>query len=235
MPLAALLARLDTPALADRFLTWLPQEARDALLADASVLEINRRQVIFSANEPPRAGFMVRGLARTYVAARDGRQLTLRYLREGDFVGSVDGRPTDRALLSVAAVTDCVLVEVAIGTLLELVRTDARVGTALVAEISFRLRDGFAALAANTLGSMHERVAWHLMDLAVETPSGGRFIASITQQHLADNVGTAREVVARVLRELREAGVVTTTKGQLEITDPVRLAAIAGRKDVRSV
>ena len=106
-------------------------------------------------------------------------------------------------------------------------------GAALLAEITFRLQDGFAALAANTLGSMHERVAWHLLDLAVESPTDGRFVASVTQQHLADNIGTAREVVARVLRELREAGIVTTAKGQLEITDPVRLAAIAGRKDMR--
>jgi DNA-binding transcriptional regulator LsrR (DeoR family) len=52
----------------------------------------------------------------------------------------------------------------------------------------------------------------------------------VTQQQLADHVGTAREVVARVLRELREAGIVLTTKRQLEITDPARLAAIAGRK-----
>ena len=234
MPLAALLARLDTPALADTFLTGLPAEARDALLEESTLLEVRRRQVIFNSAERPRAGFMIRGLARTFLAARDGRQLTLRYLREGDFVGSVAGRTTDRAPVSVAAVTDCLLVEVQIGTLLDLVQSDARVGAALLAEITLRLQDGFAALAANTLGSMHERVAWHLLDLAEATPTGGRFVVSLTQQHLADNVGTAREVVARVLRELREAGIVTTTKGELEITDPVRLAAIAGRKDVRS-
>ena len=233
MPLAALLARLDAPALADTFLTRLPQEARDALLGEAVLLEIRRRQVIFSSTERPRAGFMVRGLARTFLTARDRRQLTLRYLREGDFVGSVAGPSSERAPVSVAAVTDCLVVEVQVGTLLELVQADARVGAALLAEITFRLQDGFAALAANTLGSMHERVAWHLLDLAVESPTDGRFVASVTQQHLADNIGTAREVVARVLRELREAGIVTTAKGQLEITDPVRLAAIAGRKDMR--
>lgn len=234
MPLAALLARLDSPALADTFLTRLPQEARDALLGEALLLEIRRRQVIFSSTERPRAGFMVRGLARTFLTARDGRQLTLRYLREGDFVGSVAGPSSERAPVSVAAVTDCLLVEVQVGTLLEFVQADARVGAALLAEITFRLQDGFAALAANTLGSMHERVAWHLLDLAVESPTDGRVVASVTQQHLADNIGTAREVVARVLRELREAGIVITAKGQLEITDPVRLAAIAGRKDMRS-
>lgn len=208
----------------------LPQEARDALLADASVLEVSSRLVIFGLTERPRAGVMVRGLARTYLAARDGRQLTLGYLREGDFVRSLAQSTAERTTLIVAAVTDCLLVEIDIGTLLDLVRTDARVGAALVTEITVRLQDSYAALAANTLGTMHERVAWHLLDLATEVPADGRCIASVTQQQLADHVGTAREVVARVLRELREAGIVLTTKGQLEITDPVRLAAIAGRK-----
>jgi CRP/FNR family transcriptional regulator len=226
---------LDTVAFADTFLSRLPPEARDALLADATLLDVSRRQVIFGSNDRPRAGFMLSGLARTFLTARDGRQLSLRYLREGDAFGSVAGRWSERAQVSVAAVTDCLVAEVEVGTLLELVQTDARVGAALVVEITLRLQDGLAALAANALGSMHERVAWHLMDLAVETSADGRYIACVTQQHLADNVGTAREVVARVLRELREAGIVSTTKGQLEITDPVRLAAIAGRKDVRSV
>ena len=63
--------------------------------------------------------------------------------------------------------TDCVIVEVDIETLFGLVRRDAQVGLALVAEISARIQDSYAALAANTLGSMEERVSGHLLDLAI--------------------------------------------------------------------
>ena len=55
--------------------------------------------------------------------------------------------------------------------------------------------------------------------------------ARVTQQALADGVGTVREVVARILRDFREEGIVDTTPGHIRILDPARLAAIVGRDD----
>lgn len=230
MPLADLGPRLAAPALANTFLTRLPGDARDALLATGTILEIPHRQLIFGSSDRPRVGFLLEGLARAYLSARTGRQLTVRYARAGDILGNISGAPGARAPLSAAAVTDCVLVEIDMETLLNLVSTDARVGAALVAELTLRLQDSYAALGANTLGSMPERVAWHLLDAAIAAPANGRLTAGLSQQQLADSVGTSREVVARVLGRLRTAGIVLTTHQQIEVADPVRLAAIAGRK-----
>jgi len=74
---------------------------------------------------------------------------------------------------------------------------------------------------------MTERVAWHVLDVDVEAPTGGGLIAAVTQQQLADSVGTSREVVARVLRVMRRDGILVTAKEQIEVVDPARLAAIA--------
>lgn len=233
MPLAATLARLDAPELAGTFLTRLPREAREVLLATGSIQEVPHRMVIFGSTDPERFGVLLQGLARTYLSARDGRQFTLRYVREGEIFGNMSGEAAVRAPLSAAAVTSCVVLELDKDTMKGLVVSEAIVGAMLIREMNQRLQDTAAALAANTLGSMHERVAWHLMDLAIEAPEGGRFIASVTQQQLADHLGTAREVVARALRELRTAGIVLTWKGHMEICDPVRLSAIAGRTSPR--
>ena len=230
MPLADLGVRLAAPALANTFLTRLPGDARDALLATGTIVEIPHRQVIFGSSDRPRVGFLLEGLARVYLSARTGRRLTVRYGRAGDILGNIAGAPGVRAPLSAAAVTDCVLVEIEMETLLGLVETDARVGAALVAELTLRLQDSYAALGANTLGSMPERVAWHLLEAAIAAPNNGRLVAGLSQQQLADSVGTSREVVARVLGRLRTEGIVSTTHEQIEVVDPVRLAAIAGRK-----
>ena len=230
MPLAETLARVRTPALDNTFLTGLPEDALEELLASGSILEVRQRRLIFGSSDDGRVGVMIQGLARTYLSSGDGRQFTLRYVRPGEILGNTSGPSAERAPLSASAVTDIVLVEFEMATLGRLVLTDSRVGAALVLEMNQRIQDAFASIAANTLGSMHERVAWHLLDLAIEAPEDGRFIAAITQQQLADHIGTAREVVARVLRDLREAGIVATSKGEMEVCDPVRLAAIAGRK-----
>jgi CRP/FNR family cyclic AMP-dependent transcriptional regulator len=50
-----------------------------------------------------------------------------------------------------------------------------------------------------------------------------RLVARVTQQELADAVGSVREVVARALRDFRLAGLVATGPDTVLIVDPRRL------------
>ncbi len=73
---------------------------------------------------------------------------------------------------------------------------------------------------------MRQRVAAHLLDLASARQEPTRGLAArISQQELADAVGSVREVVARVLRELRIAGVIATAADHIVILDAARLHA----------
>lgn len=209
------------------FLAGLPPLACERLLEDAVILEIPAGAMIFSATEAmDRTGVILRGMARTHLSSGDGRRLSVRFARPGAVIGSL----TDaRSALSVQAVAPCVVLELSVGKLRELITEDGRVGLALVSEISRRLRDTYATLASNTFGSIRERVARDLLDLAFESSESPYPVAFITQQGLADCVGTVREVVARVLRDFRSEGIVATTDGCIEILDPGALAAVVGR------
>lgn len=209
------------------FLGELPVEARDALLASATTLRVHAGGMIFAAGETvDRTGVVVEGLARTFLTAPDGRRASVRYARAGSLIGSLSDR---RAPLSCLAVTDCVILEVSRSELLAAVAADGRVGLRLIAEISRRLGDTYATLSANTFGTMRERVARQLLDLTTEDPDTALLVAPVTQQALADGVGTVREVVARVLREFRDEGLVATNAGHIGILDPDGIASIVGR------
>jgi CRP/FNR family transcriptional regulator len=67
-------------------------------------------------------------------------------------------------------------------------------------------------------------VAAHLLDLAsAQQRPQGRLVARVSQQELADAVGSVREVVARVLRDLRLAGIVATAPDSVVVLDAPRL------------
>jgi CRP/FNR family transcriptional regulator len=51
----------------------------------------------------------------------------------------------------------------------------------------------------------------------------GRLVARVSQQELADAAGSVREVVARVLRDLRLAGIVATAPDSVVVVDAARL------------
>ena len=163
------------------------------------------------------------------MSASDGRRLTVRYARVGAMIGNVT---TPRAALSAQAVSDRVVVlELDVESLREAVASDGRIGVLLVGEVAQRMYDVYATLASNTFGTMRERVARHLLDLSSHDPVDGVLAAPVTQQALADGVGTVREVVARILRDFRIEGIVETAPGRIRILDPARLAAIVGRDD----
>jgi CRP-like cAMP-binding protein len=63
------------------------------------------------------------------------------------------------------------------------------------------------------------------LELVVLQERGSRpeLVAAVTQQELADAVGSVREVVVRVLRDLRQDGIVRTQRDRIVLLDPARL------------
>src|SRR5262249_51524102 len=87
--------------------------------------------------------------------------------------------------------------------------------------------------AIYAFGSVKQRVATHLLDLAsAQQRPEGRLVAHVSQQDLADAVGSVRAMVARVLRELRVSGAVATSPDHILILDVARLHGEAWRAPV---
>ena len=101
---------------------------------------------------------------------------------------------------------------------------DPRVARALLTETSERVMSFVAEFSGHAFANVRQRIARHLLDLASDHQRPDEFLAPISQQELADAVGTVREVVVRILRELREEGVVQTGRDGIVIRDPERLS-----------
>jgi CRP/FNR family transcriptional regulator, cyclic AMP receptor protein len=215
------LTPVEQAALVKSFFASFPASARDQLLAEALRVEIPAGTVWYrEADEPQRVSLVVSGLLRLYLAAPDGRQLTVRYARSGDALGIATsaGGP---GILTKQVVTDCALLVFRRPTLLALGQRDVRVAWAIAEEITHRLFVYMDVIAATTMGTVRQRVARHLLDLSCSHQQGTALLAPVSQQELADAVGSVREVVARALRQLRDAGLVETNSQGILIHDPI--------------
>ena len=213
----------DTP---ETFLDGLPVDARAALLASATTLEFEAGARIF-ADQDAHVGVVLDGVVRTYLVAGDGRQFTVRYAPHGAMIGRRSDVTGDHTPLLVQALSRCTVLEFSVEALFGLVSSDAVVSMALVRELARRMEDIYDTVAANAFGTLRERIARHLLSLA-RADRDGRVIAAVTQQQLADSVGTAREVAARVLGGLRADGLIETRRAEIEIRDADRLASLVG-------
>ncbi len=106
------------------------------------------------------------------------------------------------------------------------------VGWLLAQEATRRLYDVLEVLAGNAFGSLRQRVARHLLDLAASSQHGHGLVAQVTQQELADAVGSVRPVVARIIRELRAEGLISTSSDGIVVLKPDELHAMSWSRDV---
>ena len=214
-------------ALARSFLAGLPAELAGRLRAEGERADYPAGTTAYRAGDDPRAALVVCGLIRVFLSSPGGRQVTVRYARPGDVLGIAV--LVGAADTSVQAVEPSSVFRISARTLTEAARRDARVAWAIAEELNRRLYEVLEQTAVNAFGSVRQRVAAHLLDLASgRQRPGGRLVARVSQQELADAAGSVREVVARALRDLRAAGIVATASDSVVILDPARLYAESG-------
>lgn len=208
----------------------LPPTLLERVLDDRRDVSVDQGYRFMGPDHPPphRTGLVVTGLLRMYVESLDGRQINFRYAGPGYFLGAattVGGVPVLVAA-GVEAVTAARVLYLNQDRLRALAHAEPDVAWALLHQLAVYQRDLIHVLAGTAFGSIRQRVAMHLLNLGTSHPDRP-LSAPVTQQSLADAVGTTRETVARALGELRDAGAIATQRNSILLRDPELLAAEA--------
>lgn len=89
--------------------------------------------------------------------------------------------------------------------------------------------------ALNSVMNLSEEIAFHAVDKRVATKIlelmsvQGGLVLKTTHEEIANELGTAREVVSRVLKNLTEEGIILKTRGKIEVFDVESLKNISAR------
>jgi CRP/FNR family transcriptional regulator len=209
------------------FLSTLPADAGERLLAEAIRITIPAGALVYREGETPRVIVVLDGLLRVFLRSSDGRQLTVRYAHDGDVTGLalVLGGPGP---MSVQAMTGASVAAVGVDTLRSMLESDPGVARACAEELTRQLYCALDDLSQQAFLSVRQRLIRHLLDLATRG-EGPHLVVRATQQELADAVGSVREVVTRSLRELGRERLLETARDEVVLLDPITLAGLVAR------
>ena len=203
-------------------LSGLPVAALRQLVERGMRLDARARTIIYREGDPPMVVLVVHGTLRIYTTAEDGREFTFFWAHPSDWLGHsfVTGGTRDA---SAQAVTDAALHVVPVEVLESLGRTDVKVAWELLRATSSRVRQlvGFVKMLA--FMDLRQRVSHRLVELAFRQPAGAALVAEVTQQDLADLVGSPRTSIARILADLRAEGIIRTVPSGIQVVRPERL------------
>jgi len=109
----------------------------------------------------------------------------------------------------------------------ELLTTNASLALRWMTSIARRLDDDRRRLVVVTSRPLIAQVAYLLLDLK-EGDVGERCVARLSHTTIAHLLGARRQSVTRVVRELRDGGLIQTGYGVVELLDLDGLAAVMG-------
>ncbi len=173
-----------------------------------------------------------RGRVRLYRITPDGRQLTLDILDKGRIVGRMSWLGQQLNEIYAEAIEDALICSFTPDELQRLMSRYPDVGINIVRYLSERLAASEREREILAFRSVEERLASKLLELldrfGQEVEGGVAIDARLTQQELADMIGTSRETLALTISSLRERGVLEMHQQRVEVRDPNALRALSG-------
>ncbi|MBC8449217.1 MAG: Crp/Fnr family transcriptional regulator [Chloroflexi bacterium] len=177
-------------------------------------------QVIVLEGEPCQAVYFVaQGLVRTRRISLEGREQVLAYLGPGESFGLVPAVDNGLNPATVDAVTDASLYIIPCQHFRQIMRHEQDVASAALLQLAAEVRRLSDMVEDLALHSVSTRLARFLLMQAEE----GQPRRSWTQEEIAAQIGTVREVVGRTMRAFAAAGLIRRQRGRLVVVDRERL------------
>lgn len=203
----------------------LPRGVRDRLLGAARVLRYDKgRQVFGPDNVPDSLLFLQEGRIRVSQSSEGGREIVLYRVEAGEScVLTTACMLAEEAYNAKGhAETDVTAVVLPRPAFDRLAAEEDAFRNFVFAAYSRRLIDLLRVVDDVAFGRMDVRLAQRVLELA-----GDEREISTTHQQLADELGTAREVVSRLLQDFQKRELIARSRGRIVVQDRAALSAIA--------
>jgi len=198
-------------------LSDLPDTALDCLADVAIRRTYTPDEMIFLAGEPCQTVyFIAEGSVRVYRLSSEGRKQVLALLNPGQAFNTVPPfLPEAISPSSAEAATAVTLYAVTRGDFLRLMRSCPDLAMIILQDFATRLAHLTDLVEDLALHTVRGRLARFLLDQA----TGNAVVRRWTQDEVAEQLGTVRDVIGRSLRAFADAGLIRVERGRIVLLD----------------
>lgn len=206
----------------------LPREVRNRLIDIARIIHMDAGAQVFGpANVPDSLFFLYEGRIRVSQSSESGREITLYRVDAGESCVLTTACMLAEEAYNAEGVAETGITAVVLPkpAYNQLVAEEEAFRKFVFAAYSKRLIDLLRVVDDVAFGHMDMRLAERLLALAGDLKE----IFS-THQQLASELGTAREVVSRVLSDFQKREIIAQSRGRIALIDKNALRILAGTK-----
>jgi CRP-like cAMP-binding protein len=185
-----------------------------------TMLSVSKKKVVYAQGDSCEAVFFIQvGRVRLTVVSASGKEATIAILSEGDFFGEGSLYGHRRRMGSATAETDCTLLRVERSAIVEALHTHPQFSDVFVEYLLVRNMRYQEDLIDQLFNSSEQRLARVLLLFAgfgKEGIAAKTEIPKVSQETLAEMVGTTRSRVSFFMNKFRKLGFIDYN-GKLEV------------------
>jgi CRP/FNR family transcriptional regulator, cyclic AMP receptor protein len=184
-----------------------------------SISKYRKNQIVFSQGDPADSAFYIQdGKVKITVISRQGKEAVVAVLGPDEFCGEgcLAGQP--RRMASATAMTECEIMRLEKGAIIRVLHEEPAFSEMFVAHLLARTVRVEADLVDQLFNSSEKRLARALLLLANFGKEGRPepIIAKVSQETLAEMIGTTRSRVSHFMNKFRELGFIDYN-GHIEV------------------
>ncbi|NLK39969.1 MAG: Crp/Fnr family transcriptional regulator [Clostridiales bacterium] len=212
------------------FTFWdhLSADEKNLLLSNAALKQYGKGQSLHNGNDDCIGVFLVnRGTLRTYILSEEGREITLYRLYEGEMcvLSASCVLSSINFDVHIDAETDCEILLISSSAFAEVSRKNIYVECFTYKQAADRFTDVMLVMQQILFMSFDRRLAIFLWE-ELSTNEPGNNTISLTHEQVAKYMGSAREVVTRMLNYFASEGIVELSRGGIKIMDRQKLRSL---------
>jgi CRP/FNR family cyclic AMP-dependent transcriptional regulator len=184
-----------------------------------AIAEYRKDKIIFRQGDPSDAVFYIQsGKIKTTVVSEQGKEAVVALLGAGDFFGEgcLTGQP--QRLATVSALTECVIVRISKTDITRVIHEEPAFAELFISHLLARNSRVEEDLVDQLFNSSEKRLARTLLLLANFGKEGRPepIIAKVSQETLAEMIGTTRSRVSFFMNKFRKLGLIDYN-GNIEV------------------
>ncbi len=161
---------------------------------------------------------LVSGKVKVYLSDEEGKEFVLSTLGPGAYFGELALLDDEKRTASVKTIEDSIFKCLHKEDLLKLQNDFPEVSQTIIHNLVKIIRSLTENIKSLALKDVYGRIRRMLMDMAeISNPIAEK----LTQQDIASRVGSSREMVARILKDLAAGGYIEIDKKQIHIIKPL--------------
>ncbi|MBR6557576.1 MAG: Crp/Fnr family transcriptional regulator [Clostridia bacterium] len=200
----------------------ITEEDKNYICDNSTAISYMKGSTVHDGNGCSGVIFLKKGCLRLYIMSDEGKEITLYRLHNGEMcmlsASCVIGAITFDVFVDAEEESECYIIPGPVYSYIAENNTDIKIFT-LETAVS-RFSDVMWAIQQMFFMSVDKRLAVFLLDEAART---GSDTISLTQDQIAKYMGSAREVVSRMLKYFSSEGLVEVSRKGVKIIDKTAL------------